>query len=185
MLKPGTLASAFRPYWDEMENCRQAKVYWALLHVTVCLPDICAALQAPNGEATSKRYSDWCDKHVPNPDFSGGERYMMRCKVLHQGRATTGKTGRYTGFAFGQPSATGVVDHMRVEVSKLHLDVGELAREMRQGIEAWIRMLETSPGLPESANVEKNLPSLIRVTQVTIKSAAAGNLITSMINKTN
>ena len=159
-----TLTAAFQTYWDDMQRCQQAKAYWSLLHVTACLPDICAALQSANGEATRQRYADWCDKYLPNANLSGAERYIMRCKILHQGRASTDKPGRYTGFAFGQPAASGAADHMRVDGSILHLDVGELARETQHGVEAWIRWLEANPSSPEAINVQKNLPSLVRVT---------------------
>lgn len=187
MLKQQSLKSAFQTYWDDMERCRLAKAYWSLLHVTVCLADICAALEAPNGKATGKRYVDWCDKYLVNPLLVGAERYNMRCKVLHQGRATTDKNERYTGFAFGQPSDTGDVDHMRTEVGTLHLDVGELAKETKQGVEAWIYWLNGNPTSPEAINVEKNLPSLVRVslTAVTTPSKPGGHLGFTFINKSN
>ena len=35
MLTQGLLDPAFRIYWDEMDRCRSARAYWALLHVTV------------------------------------------------------------------------------------------------------------------------------------------------------
>ena len=46
MLKQKLLDKAFQTYWEDMERCRGAKAYWCLLHVTVCFPDICAALQS-------------------------------------------------------------------------------------------------------------------------------------------
>jgi hypothetical protein len=186
MLAPGKLTTALQPYWDDMEKCRQAKAFWSLLHVTICLPDICAALESRNGETKGKLYIDWCDKYLPNTELSGDERWTMRCKVLHQGRASTGKPGRYTGFAFGQPADTGSEDHMRVEASTLHLDVGKLAHETKLGIQAWIRVMEGDPGSPEAINVEKNLRSLVRVTLRTVAVAsAAGTLVTSTFPKTN
>ncbi len=107
MLAPGQLATAFGVYWREMERCRQAKAYWALLHVTVCLPDICAALESDDGEATGSRYISWSDIYLPDSLLLGAERYRMRCKVLHQGRAALEQAGRYTGFSLSQPGSTG------------------------------------------------------------------------------
>lgn len=37
-------------------------------------------------------------------------------------------------FAFGQPHSSGAVDHLRVDGSTLHIDVGELYKETRQAI---------------------------------------------------
>lgn len=187
MLTQGQLAKAFQPYWDDMGRCRQVRAYWSLLHVAVCLPDICSALESVDGQATRQRYSNWCDKHLIYPQLSGAERYRMRCKVLHQGRAATNHPGRYTGFAFGQPLDTGAVDHMRVEAGTLHLDVGELARETQVGVESWIRQLEANPRAPEAVNVEKNLPSLVRVTRSNVPVAAPspGGPTFIVVNKTN
>ena len=87
------VVEAFDLYWDEMKRCREAEAWWALLHVTVCLPDICAALEADNGETSLAKYVEWCNACLPNPKLSGEERYRGRCKVLHQGRATTDRPG--------------------------------------------------------------------------------------------
>ena len=50
------LESAFHVYFDEIERCRRAEAYWALLYVLVSLPDICGALESENGWATEKKY---------------------------------------------------------------------------------------------------------------------------------
>lgn len=165
MVKAGDVGAAFQIYWDEMARCRSAKTYWALLHVTVCLPDICAALQAPNGETTGALYIAWCEQHLQDPILTGAERYVMRCKVLHQGRASIGHPGRYSGFSFAQPATDGQVDHRRVEGTTLVLDVGRLADEVREGVERWIQALESGPTGSLATNVEKNLGSLVRVRQ--------------------
>ncbi len=163
MERLGALANAFQLYWDDMEKCRQAKAFWSLLHVTVCLPDICAALESADGKATGDRYIAWCDKHLAQPKLTGAERRTLRNKVLHQGRAATDKPGRYTRFAFGQPSDAGEVDHMRVVSGTLHLDVGELARETWKGVQAWISEIRANPRSVEAKNAKENLPKLVRV----------------------
>lgn len=165
MLTPGILDPAFRIYWDEMDRCCSARTYWALLHVTVCLPDICAALQSRDGETKGPRYVAWCDRYLVDPLLSGAERWQMRCKVLHQGRASINAPGRYDGFSFAQPASNGRVDHRRLEGSALVLDVGMVAGETRTGVEQWIRHLEANPVSVEAVNAHRNLPSLIRVRQ--------------------
>ncbi len=190
MLQKGSLGPVFQTYWADVDRCRRAKAYWSLLHVLVCLPDICAALQSENGETTGKRYTAWCDQYLGDPMLTGAERYRMRCKVLHQGRASTDQAGRYAAFAFGQPAQTGQVDHMRVDAGTLHLDVGELTDEMRRAVEKWIITLEAQPTSAEAVNVATNLPSLVRVTDVPIvqpPAPMAGDIAiqTIIINKTN
>lgn len=165
MLSPGQLASAFAVYWQELERCRASRTYWALLHVTVCVPDICAALESDNGETSRARYVSWADRYLPDQLLSGDERYRMRCKVLHQGRASTGQPGRYTGFSFAQPAFNGQVDHRRIEGTTLILDVGELSKEAQAGAEGWFRTLEAAPISEPAINVERNLSSLVQVRQ--------------------
>ena len=188
MLQTGDLDQAFQTYWDDMDRCRQAKAYWSLLHVTVCLPDICAALQSANGETNKRLYIAWCERYFCDPGLTGCERYRMRCKVLHQGRAKTNQLGRYGAFAFGQPAQSGAVDHMRVDAHTLHVDVGELATEMRDAVEGWIRALEARPTAVEAVNVARNLLSLVRVTPFVVSQAfpaPTGSIVTTIFNKTN
>jgi hypothetical protein len=166
VLTPGSLRSALATYWDEMERCRRSAAYWALLHITVCLPDLCAALQSANGEATGQRYVKWCNTYLPNKILSGAERYCMRCKVLHQGRATTDKPGRYVGFSFGQPSPQGHVDHLRVDGDCLNVDVGCLANEVQAGANKWARTLEANRNSADARHAFKNLSSLVQVRQL-------------------
>jgi hypothetical protein len=184
MLQPGTLTAAFLTYWADMDRCRTAKACWSLLHVTVCLPDICAALQLPDGQTHQPLYISWCDKFFLNPLLRGAERYRMRCKVLHQGRARTEKPGRYSAFSFGEPSPDGAIDHSRVENSVLNLDVGELATETKAAVNAWIGALEADLSSPEALSVERNLASLVRVTSVVVPKSADGFQMTYVVNKT-
>lgn len=165
MLARGSLHSAFKVYWADLELCRSAKAYWALLHLTVCLPDICAALQSDNGRTTCRLYIAWCDQYLPDPLLSSLERYQMRCNVLHQGRATAGTHGRYAGFSFAQPASTGLVDHKRVDGDTLVLDVATLATETKVAIDSWISYLEDHPSITLAINTHRNLPSLIQLRQ--------------------
>lgn len=164
-------------YWDDMERCCTGKAYWSLLHVTVCLPDICAALQASDARTTKARYIDWCDRHLADAMLSGEERYLMRCKVLHEGRASMGKSGRYTGFGFTQPLPNGQVDHRRVEGTTLILEVGTLSAEYETGVRGWMRAMEANPAGGDGVNVEKNLQTMVQVRQKPMPTAIPGVFI--------
>jgi len=173
MLTKSSLNSAFKIYWDEMVRCRKGRAYYALLHLTVCLPDICAALQSANGETKGARYKAWCDQYLTNPKLTGAERWDMRCKVLHQGRASI-PPGRYDGFSFSQPAATGEVDHERLDGKTLILDVGKISDEMKTAVEAWISRLESNLSGADALNTAKNLPSLIQVRQFPLPGTKPG-----------
>jgi len=186
LLTPGLLDPAFQIYWDEMDRCRSARAYWALLHVTVCLPDICAALESADGETRGARYVAWCNQHLADPLLSGLERWQMRCKVLHRGRASIAE-GRYDGFSFAQPAENGQVDHRRVEGATLVLDVGMLTTEMTAGVRRWIQHHERNPSSSEAAYIQRNLPALIRVRQFPFPPTAGAPLPVSptIINRSS
>ena len=88
-------------------------------------------------------------------------------------------------FACGQPHSSGAVDHLRVDDSTLHIDVGELYKETRQAIEKWIGTLEGNLASAEANNVAKNLPLLVRVTTPTVPVSTSVGTSFVTINKTN
>lgn len=88
-------------------------------------------------------------------------------------------------FAFGQPHSSCAVDHLRVEGSTLHIDVGELYKETRQAIEKWIGKLEGHLASAEANNVAKNLPLLVHVTTPTVPVSTPAGTSFVKINKTN
>jgi hypothetical protein len=185
MLKKGELSTAFKVYFEDAERCLGANAYWCLLHVTVCLPDVCAALQSRDGKASGVRYEKWCNKYFSQPCLVGSERYEIRCKVLHQGRARTAKQPRYSGFAFGHRDSAGRVDHLRVDGRTLHVDVGELYSETRQAIRQWILALESRLKSAQATNTARNLSLLVRVSKQQVPvSARGGTLSYSIISKT-
>ena len=96
--------------------------------------------------------------------LTGEERYVMRSKVLHEGRAHVGQPDRrYSGFAFSQPAANGQVDHRCVDGRTLVLDVGELSKEYESGVRAWIRKVEAQLADPVATNVGKNLETVVQI----------------------
>jgi hypothetical protein len=179
MLTRGALDKVFQMYWDDMGRCRAGGAYWSLLHVTVCLPDICAALESDNGKTNGERYINWCGDYLRDVMLTGEERYWMRCKVLHEGRAQTGRPGRYTGFAFTQPAATGDVDHRRVDGTTLVLDVGKLSAEYERGVRDWIRIVEAGPANQIAPNVAKNLQTVVRVRPALLPTKVPGVVTSS------
>jgi hypothetical protein len=53
-LTESELCEAFKTYFDEMDKCAAAECNWALLHVVLVMPDICAALEHPKGDTTNE-----------------------------------------------------------------------------------------------------------------------------------
>ena len=188
MLEQGQLFAAFSPYLQDIECCRLAGAHWCLLHVVLCVPDICGALESPSGRASPARYKGWCDKYLLCPALTGNEVYRMRCTVLHQGRARVDGKGRYERFAFGKPTG-GFVDHLRSEGNLLHVDVEALLGEVLAALDRWIRELEANSGGIAARHVASNIPKLVRVTHCSVPlvvgEGVAGQPLRIQMYKTN
>ncbi len=158
------LEDAFRVYFDEIGRCKAARCGWALLHLVVVLPDVCAALESSDGETTSHRYRDWCVRYLPQTVLLPEDRYEMRCVLLHQGR-TLPTRGRYASFSFVQPGAALGNVHQAVvpEDRNITLDVHQMADEMANAIRKWFADLQTSTRLQERQYVQQHLRPLARV----------------------
>jgi hypothetical protein len=183
MPSAGTLTSHFDVYWNELTRCEKSSAYWALLHLTVCLPDICAALQSVDGRTSGRRYVAWSDRFAIQPYLTGAERYQMRCNVLHQGRARLDPAGRYSSFCFGRPSPSGGIDHYRLDGTVLHIDVGSFARETTSAVEEWIAWVESDAGSPEALAVQRNITTLVHVDRVSVR--VTGSIRSAVFMKTN
>src|SRR5262245_25330725 len=158
------LENAFRAYFDEMDRCKKHKCYWALLHIVVALPDICAALQSNTGDAgDGGPYRAWCKNNFSRSYLSSEDRYQIRCALLHQGR-TIPRGGRYRSYSFVQPSPSGEIAHNLVTPGEgnMTLDVGEMARDTKTAMVTWFKRLQRPENASPLANVERHLPYLAR-----------------------
>lgn len=162
MLTTTTLQEAFKIYLDEIKSCLNHKCYFAMLHLIVVLPDICGALESVDGKAKMECYKDWCERYLKNHRISSGEWYEIRCKLLHEGRtATSWGTSSYKGFGFLHPGLKDGNAHGEVVDGFLHLDVREIADDMKNALDGWFKFLEDNPASEASKNVEANLRALV------------------------
>ena len=162
---PDDLDQAFLLYFEEMERCVRAGHYFALLHIIVALPDVCAALEdlaAPVGQ----RYETWCGRYFRHDLLSPVELYDLRCRFLHQGQAV-GRRGRYKTYSF--PVYPGTFVHRAVpSEDNLTLDPSRLAFEMKQAVETWFADLRRPANATRLQAVRANLRLLVRVQPKTI-----------------
>lgn len=146
----------FNVYTEQIPLLIKIKAYWALLHFIIIFPDICGALESPDGQAKGSRYKDWARRYVEDVFLSGEELYDIRCLLLHQGR-TLGKL-RYPNYKFGQPDLNGNSVHKnKLSDGSLVLDVYMLTNEILKGIDVWFDELSTDPRSIISINVQNNI----------------------------
>ncbi len=165
------LTNAFAVYYSEMDRCEKAGAYWALLHLTLVLPDICAALESDPKKKVGERYIHWCAAHfAPDQRMTAGDRFQMRNAVLHEGTtlpanraAHASQHTQYSSFSFVEPGAVNVEVHQNIspDGTNLTINVKTLADETRKAMRHWFDTLQQHPIL--NARVEKNLSRLVRL----------------------
>lgn len=167
MLNRQWLEQTFKVYFDEMQRCVKGKCYWALLHLVLVLPDVCAAMESVNGESDDGRYRNWCKRYLSDEMINPDDWYRMRCVILHQGRTLDEKgKSQYSAFGFSQPNESGGVVHRCIKEEKqgkiLQLDVGEMAKTLRAAVDKWFKWLEKNQQPQIVENVARNAVMLAR-----------------------
>jgi hypothetical protein len=159
-LVPDDLDQAFRLYFAEMDRCVLAGCHFALLHILFPLPDVCAALESPDGTTSADRYQNWYRRYLDDPLLSSEEFYKLRCVFLHQGRALG--TGRYNTYSFAiQPRMT-VHRYVVSSEANITLDPRQMVADMRHAIQAWFTDLRSPAYAATLVTVRTNLRSLVR-----------------------
>ncbi len=162
------IMEALGTYLSEMQRCAATQCNWALAHLVMMMPDVCAALESPDGRTSEARYRAWCERWLDCALFNGLERYKLRCPLLHQGQAKPddsrlkpGEVLRYDRVAFG-PSGS---PHMNVEGSLLQLDVVKLQADTVHGIGEWAAQMEQE----QNVHVRPHLAELAKAYPVEVK----------------
>jgi hypothetical protein len=145
------LEEGFKTYFAEMERCLRHECYWALLHIVVVLPDICAALETKNGQTSGELYQRWCSSYWPSKRLSPEQRWSIRCALLHQGRAVL-RTGESLSYIRPAPPGSRVHEYLDPTEKNITLEVDKLAAEVRKAIHAWASDLQKNRVNPTKLN---------------------------------
>lgn len=166
------LRSDFALYIGEIERCENAKCYWALLHILLVLPDVCAFLETDPASARPRvgdRYVDWCTAYLPkSATVSGFDRYQMRNALLHSGSTTAQNLWKthhtaYVHFSYVDPETFDVSVHDTTNASRtvLNVHVAAMAAETKQALENWFNALQGDSC--KMFRVEQNIGHLSRL----------------------
>ena len=162
------LRGDFALYVNEIDRCLETRCHWALLHVLLILPDVCAALEAGLVAEVGDRYVDWCSKYLPaSATVSGADRYQMRNSLLHAGSTTAHNLGKkhhtdYTHFSYIDPDGFDVSVHNTTspDGAILNVHVIQMAAETKQALENWFLALQSDSAT--LSRVERSLRRLAR-----------------------
>jgi hypothetical protein len=173
MKSAAEIEHAFDLYLTAVDDCEKAGCYWALLHILVSVPDICASLdgQPQGGDC----YVNWCRENFPAGGATQpGDRYQMRNALPHEGTTLpVNRTARqdqqtqYASFSYTDPRFADSSVHQLVSQdvvrhgANLTLNLGDLACETRQALKNWCLAVERNAD--RNARVERNLPRLAAI----------------------
>src|SRR5437899_3058807 len=75
------------PIFAEIDAALKMRLYFAALCLALAVPDICAALESPDGRSNGPRYAAWFDANLGKEYvvLPGSACYELRCGVLHEG----------------------------------------------------------------------------------------------------
>ena len=141
----------------EIGRAIDAGLYYLALMLTLALPDICAALDSPDGETSGQQYRDWYNANLAAryPLLTAMDCYKLRCGVLHQGRYGHPQM-QYARVVFTLPDPRRIRSHNNIANDALNLDAFTFCKDMAQCVHAWFQANQNN------ASVKKNLPLLVQ-----------------------
>jgi hypothetical protein len=124
----------------------------------LALPDICAALESPDGQASGTRYKAWCDIYLMHrlPLLTSDDVYRLRCGVLHQGKFGHPRM-QFSRVAFTLPDDRGNQQHLNIVNDVLWLDAITFGVVMYAAYNQWAAAKQNDP------NVMRNFPHLVQL----------------------
>lgn len=138
---------------DQARQAANSHAYYLSLFAALALPDICAAMESADGQASKAKYVAWFDKYVAHkytvgpdriPSLSGEDCYYYRCAMIHQGRAQHGRSS-YSRIMFIEPGVGGIVMHNNVMNDALNIDVRHFCTDICDSAEQWLVNVKDSP----------------------------------------
>ena len=123
---------------QEIEKALQSGFYYTAIVMTLTLPDICAALESPDGRTERKLYKKWYNDNLSLkfPNLTASDCYSLRCGVVHQGRM--GLAGSQFGrVIFTLPSRRGTA-HNCVINDALQFDAISFCNDVLEVVRKWL-----------------------------------------------
>ena len=144
----------------EIEAAVEGRAWVLALAGTLSLPDICAALQSPNGATTKNKYVAWVKRWLgaEYPNLDPEELYQMRCGMLHQGRTRSSKEASgetYSRAMFLGPESS-VRMHNSVMGDALVMDLPRFCSDVISAVGRW------EASMRDNRNYAINSGSLVR-----------------------
>jgi hypothetical protein len=140
----------------DIRKALEADLLTLALVGALTLPDVCAALESPDGRTSGELYARWVDKNLRGyRALRGEDMWALRCGVLHQQRSAAGSWERVV---FTAPVGRGknFLFHKNVLDDALNLDLGSFCEDVIAAAQHWFDAHRSDPAVAE------NLPSMMQ-----------------------
>ena len=125
---------------QQVEIAIKAKLFYLALFTTLCIPDICGAMEAEDGNANKDRYIKWYNRYISaDCVLSAEDCYYFRCSLLHQGKGEH-PTSAYTRYLFTEVKFMNnnfFKSKTDVKMS-LNIDLNDFCLEILKGAKKWL-----------------------------------------------
>lgn len=146
-------------FTDAVRKSVQSENWFAGLFLTLCLPDICGALETP-GEGVRKRYKRWFDDNLSqkySPMFSSEDCYSFRCSCLHQGLDTYTSLSQERIHFIIPPPKNNIV-HLNKLNNALQMQIDIFCKDMIQAVDSWYEKIGKN-----NPDIQSRIKNLIKV----------------------
>jgi len=142
----------------EIQETIDRRNYFIALISVLSLIDICAALEARNGETNKFKFAKWFDENLkdysnpgssPNQEairLTGEECYVFRSRLLHQGRSRISKEGTNSNVKSGRLVFS--IDQATIHRCNLEgnyfVDIPTFTKDVCDAVQNWRQHMETS-----------------------------------------
>lgn len=137
---------------EAIDRSAGADNWYGALFVALSLPDICGKIEQPGENSSQLRYASWFDKYI-RPKYTyreqvflgGNDCYALRCAYLHEGSDSISQQRAkevVEKFHF-IVAPTGQVIHCNMMNKKLQLQVDIFCEDIKKGVLAWLRDIQT------------------------------------------
>jgi hypothetical protein len=144
---------------QEIERALDAQLYYPAVVMALTLPDICAALESPEGKTSGRQYRDWYNRYLASayPELTDVDCYSLRCGVVHEGRFGH-SNGRIASVTFIPMPMRGLVYSYNCRTDEFHLLLGaeNFCRTVIEKVRQWMSEKKSDP------TVQSNLSRLVR-----------------------
>ena len=134
----------------QIEAALEANLYYLALFAAFSLPDICGAIDSPDGTASGVKYRAWFDRYVApkyllygHQFLTGEDCYRFRCSLLHQG-SSQHPHSTYSRVIFVEPRNDELTMHCNILNDALNVDVHIFCNDIVRSAKEWLDQVENT-----------------------------------------